>query len=78
MVGSAPDLLYGRMYTYHLDKAPYAPYAPYTRNTTYIILKLGLSLQLIAEEGKLFQKLSRVAPILGLLETLIHENHGAT
>ena len=27
---------------------------------------------------KLFQKLSRVAPILGLLETLIHENHGTT
>ena len=47
-------------------------------NSIYIILKLGLSLQLIAKEGELFQKLSRVAPILGLLETLIHENHGAT
>ena len=35
MVGSAPDLLYGRMYTYHLDQAPYAPYAPYARDTTF-------------------------------------------
>ena len=47
-------------------------------NSIYINLKLGLSLQLIAKEGKLFQKLSRVAPILGLLETFIHKNHGAT
>ena len=40
--------------------------------------EIGLLLQLIAKEQKLFQKLSRVAPILGLLETLIHENQGAT
>ena len=47
-------------------------------NSINIILKLGLSLQSIAKEGELFHKLSQVAPILGLLETLIHENHGAT
>ena len=47
-------------------------------NSIFIILKLGLLLQIIAKEGKLFQELSRVAPILGLLETLIHENQGAT
>ena len=34
MVGSAPDLLYGRMYTYHLDQSLYAQYAPYARDTT--------------------------------------------
>ena len=35
MVGSAPDLLYGRMYTYHLNQSLYAQYAPYARDTTF-------------------------------------------